>query len=106
MAELAPRIVEKGIASDRVVVETVVAKYCDHFPLYRQEAMLEYYWVIQEHFDVELFCGITPLRARPTREALRGIYRGPGKRRGARRPARAFEELLQRIAVTGGAKEH
>jgi transposase len=41
MAELAPRIVEKGIASDRVVVETVVAKYCDHLPLYRQEAMLE-----------------------------------------------------------------
>lgn len=41
MAELAPRIVEKGIASDRVVVETVVAKYCDHLPLYRQEVMLE-----------------------------------------------------------------
>jgi transposase len=41
MAELAPRIVEKGIASDRVVVETVVAKYCDHLPLYRQEAMLQ-----------------------------------------------------------------
>ena len=31
MAELAPRIVEKGLASDRVVIETVVAKYCDHF---------------------------------------------------------------------------
>jgi transposase len=41
MAELAPRIVEKGLASDRVVVETVVAKYCDHLPLYRQTAMLE-----------------------------------------------------------------
>lgn len=41
MAELAPRIVEKGIASDRVVVETVAAKYCDHLPLYRQEVMLE-----------------------------------------------------------------
>ena len=41
MAELAPRIVEKGIASDRVVVETVVAKYCDHLPLYRQKAMLQ-----------------------------------------------------------------
>ena len=26
------------------------------------------------HFGVELFCGITPLRARPTRETLRGIY--------------------------------
>src|SRR5580658_3806979 len=27
---VAPRIVEKGLASDRVVIETVVAKYCDH----------------------------------------------------------------------------
>jgi len=41
MPELAPRIVEKGLASDRVVVETVVAKYCDHLPLYRQESILE-----------------------------------------------------------------
>jgi transposase len=41
MPELAPRIIEKGLASDRVVVETVVAKYCDHLPLYRQAAMLE-----------------------------------------------------------------
>ena len=30
MPPLAPRIVEKGLASDRVVIETVVAKYCDH----------------------------------------------------------------------------
>ena len=41
MPELAPRIVEKGLASDRVVIETVVAKYSDHLPLYRQEAILE-----------------------------------------------------------------
>ena len=41
MAELGPRIVEKGLASDRVVIETVISKYCDHVPLYRQEAMLE-----------------------------------------------------------------
>jgi transposase len=41
MAELAPRIVEKGLASDRVVIETVIAKYSDHLPLYRQEAILE-----------------------------------------------------------------
>jgi transposase len=37
---LAPRIVEKGLASDRVV-ETVVAKYADHLPLYRQATILE-----------------------------------------------------------------
>ena len=40
-APLAPRIVEKGLASDAVVIDTVVAKYCDHLPLYRQAAMLE-----------------------------------------------------------------
>lgn len=41
MAPLEPRIVEKGLASDRVVIETVVNKYCDHLPLYRQAAILE-----------------------------------------------------------------
>ena len=32
---------EKGLASDAVVIDTIVAKYCDHLPLYRQAAMLE-----------------------------------------------------------------
>jgi transposase len=41
MPELAPRIVEKGLASDTVVIHTVVAKYCDHLPLYRQQTILE-----------------------------------------------------------------
>jgi transposase len=41
MPELAPRIVEKGLASDTVVINTVVAKYCDHLPLYRQPTILE-----------------------------------------------------------------
>ena len=31
----------KGIGERRVVIDTVVAKYCDHLPLYRQAAMLE-----------------------------------------------------------------
>ncbi len=41
MAPLAARIIEKGLASDRVVIQTIVSKYCDHLPLYRQAAMLE-----------------------------------------------------------------
>jgi len=41
MAPLEPRIVEKGLASDAVVIDVVVAKYCDHLPLYRQAAILE-----------------------------------------------------------------
>jgi len=40
MPALEPRIVEKGLASDAVVIGTVVAKYCDHLPLYRQQAIL------------------------------------------------------------------
>ena len=27
---------------------------------------VQYYWVTKKHFDVELFCGIAPLRARST----------------------------------------
>lgn len=41
MAPLEPRIIEKGLASNRVVVQTVISKYCDHLPLYRQAAILE-----------------------------------------------------------------
>lgn len=41
MPPLEPRIVEKGLATDQVVIDTVVAKYCDHLPLYRQQIMLE-----------------------------------------------------------------
>lgn len=35
------RIVDKGLVSDRVVIDTIVGKYCDHLPLYRQSAILE-----------------------------------------------------------------
>jgi len=40
-APVAPRIIEKGLVSDRIVVDTVVAKYSDHLPLYRQSVMLK-----------------------------------------------------------------
>src|SRR5215472_1964886 len=60
----------------------------------------------KEHYRVELFCGITLLCARPTRETLRGIYRGPGGRRGARRPAHASEGLLQGSAAARRTKKY
>jgi transposase len=40
-APVPARIIEKGLVSNGVVVNTVVAKYCDHLPLYRQSAILE-----------------------------------------------------------------
>jgi transposase len=40
-APLPLRIIEKCLASDQIVIDTVVSKYCDHQPLYRQSRMLE-----------------------------------------------------------------
>jgi transposase len=40
-AEAPERIIEKSLVSDRVVIDTVVAKYSDHVPLYRQSAILD-----------------------------------------------------------------
>ena len=40
-APVPARIIEKGLVSDGVVINTVVAKYSDHLPLYRQSAILE-----------------------------------------------------------------
>jgi transposase len=40
-APVPERIVEKGLVSNRVVIDTVVSKYSDHLPLYRQSAILE-----------------------------------------------------------------
>jgi transposase len=40
-APLLPRIIEKCLASDRIVIETVVSKYCNHTPLHRQSMILK-----------------------------------------------------------------
>ena len=40
-AALPARIIDKSLASDRVIIDTVVAKYSDHLPLYRQSAIVE-----------------------------------------------------------------
>jgi transposase len=40
-AALPVRIIDKSLASDRVIIDTVVGKYSDHLPLYRQSAILE-----------------------------------------------------------------
>jgi transposase len=40
-AAVSERIIEKGLVSDRMVINTLVGKYADHLPLYRQSVMLE-----------------------------------------------------------------
>jgi transposase len=40
-APLPPRIIEKCLPNDQIVIKIIVNKYCDDQPLYRQSAMLE-----------------------------------------------------------------
>lgn len=40
-APLPVRIIEKSLVSDGVVIDTVIRKYCDHLPLYRQSLILD-----------------------------------------------------------------
>ena len=40
-APLPPRIIEKGLVSDELVIDTIINKYADHCPLYRQSAILQ-----------------------------------------------------------------
>jgi transposase len=74
------RIIGKGLVSDGIVIDTVVAKYCDHLPLCRQSAMLE------RETGLELSRGtldgwvmrvgelLTPMAGAIGRELLSGTY--------------------------------
>jgi transposase len=39
-APLPARIIDKSLVSDQIIIDTVVSKYADHSPLYRQSAIL------------------------------------------------------------------
>jgi transposase len=39
-APLPARIIDKSLVSDRIIIDTIVSKYADHSPLYRQSAIL------------------------------------------------------------------
>jgi len=79
-APLPPRIIEKSLAGDRLIIETIVNKYADYVPLYRQSAILE------RDTGVELsratLCGwvmrvgelLRPISRAMAEELLRGDY--------------------------------
>jgi len=79
-APLPERIIEKSLVSDQVVIDTIVAKYCDSLPLYRQSVILKrdtgldisrstmVGWVMRVG---EL---LTPIVGVMRRELLRGTY--------------------------------
>jgi transposase len=79
-APLPARIIDKSLVSDRVVIDTVVAKYSDYLPLYRQSAILQREAGIE--ISRETLDGwimrvgelLTPLAAAIGRELLAGPY--------------------------------
>jgi transposase len=79
-APLPARIIDKSLASDRVVIDTVVAKYSDHLPLYRQSAMLERETGIEisrvtlDGWVMRVGELLSPIAAAIGRELVNGIY--------------------------------
>jgi transposase len=79
-APLAARIIDKSLVSDRVIIDTLVRKYADHCPLYRQSSILK------RDTDIEIsrgtMCGwimrvgelLIPVAGAMRRELLAGSY--------------------------------
>jgi transposase len=79
-APVPARIVEKSLVSDRVILDTVVAKYSDHVPLFRQSAILERETGIEIHratldgWVMRVGELAVPIAAAMWRELVSGIY--------------------------------
>jgi transposase len=79
-AALPARIIDKSLASDRVVIDTVVAKYSDHLPLYRQSAIVERETGIEisratmDGWVMRVGELLSPIAAATGRELLNGTY--------------------------------
>ena len=79
-APVPARIVEKSLVSDRVILDTVVAKYSDHVPLFRQSAILERETGLEIHratldgWVMRVGELAVPIAAAMRRELLSGTY--------------------------------
>lgn len=79
-APLPARIVEKGLVSDRIVIDTVVRKYSDYLPLYRQSAILERETGLElsratlDGWVMRVGELLVPVTAAIRRELLSGVY--------------------------------
>jgi transposase len=79
-APLPARIIDKGLASNRVVIDTLVSKYADYVPLYRQSAILERETGIElsratlDGWVMRVGELLSPIAAEMGQELLRGDY--------------------------------
>ena len=70
-AEAPSRPIERGVAGPGLLAHVLVAKYCDHLPLYRQEEIYEREGVELERSTLADWVGGTSALLAPLVEVLR-----------------------------------
>lgn len=68
---VAPSILDRGIAAPGLLAQVVIAKYVDHLPLYRQEAIHARSGIEIGRNTLAEWCGVVGLRLQPLVDALR-----------------------------------
>lgn len=68
---VAPSVLDRGIAAPGLLAQVVIAKYVDHLPLYRQEAIHARSGVTIGRNTLAEWCGVVGLRLQPLVDALR-----------------------------------
>jgi transposase len=69
---VAPSVLDRGIAAPGLLAQVVIAKYVDHLPLYRQEAIFARSGVVIGRNTLAEWCGVVGQRLQPLVDALRG----------------------------------
>ena len=70
-APVAPHIIDKGIPTVSLLAQVLVAKYADHLPLYRQEAIFARAGLAIPRSTLAQWVGTCGVRLQPSVEALR-----------------------------------
>ena len=70
-AAVAPHIIDKGLPTPGLLAQVLVAKYLDHLPLYRQEAIFERAGLAIARSTLAAWVGVCGVRLQPLVDALR-----------------------------------
>jgi transposase len=68
---VAPALIDRGIAAPGLLAQVIIAKYVDHLPLYRQEAIYQRSGIDLGRTTLAEWCGVIGLRLQPLVDALR-----------------------------------
>jgi hypothetical protein len=78
-APAAPRLIEGGLPTERMVAHVLVAKYADHAPLYRQAQMLARQGIVIDRSTLASWVGYAAAELKPLWRLLRDQLLGSAK---------------------------